>query len=50
MNECQFRFDRLKGHLDTINSNFVYLSEDCSGVVSKISYDVIDGPESESHL
>ncbi|CAF1342308.1 unnamed protein product, partial [Didymodactylos carnosus] len=40
MNECQFRFDRLKEHLDTINSKFVFLSEDCSSVVSKISYDV----------
>ncbi|CAF1082926.1 unnamed protein product [Didymodactylos carnosus] len=34
MNECQFQFDRLKGHLDTINSNFVFLSEDCSSVVN----------------
>ncbi|CAF0898057.1 unnamed protein product, partial [Didymodactylos carnosus] len=38
--ECDFRFDALNRYLQSINCKFAYSSEDCTGVVSKINYDV----------
>ncbi|CAF1452169.1 unnamed protein product [Didymodactylos carnosus] len=37
--ECEFRFDSLTLHLNSINSGYVYISEDCSGIISKVCYD-----------
>ena len=37
--EGEFRFQELKYYSNKINSNLVYVFEDCTGVVSKVSYD-----------
>ncbi|CAF3724616.1 unnamed protein product [Rotaria sordida] len=42
LNECEFRFDLLKDYLDSIKSQYVFSSEDASGVVSSVSYDAIN--------
>ncbi|CAF2945704.1 unnamed protein product [Rotaria sp. Silwood2] len=39
LSECEFRFDSLKDHLELIDSNHVFLSEDSTGVISSVSYD-----------
>ncbi|CAM4768394.1 unnamed protein product [Rotaria magnacalcarata] len=39
LRECEFRFDLLKNYLNTIDSNHVFVSEDCTSVISSISYD-----------
>ncbi|CAM4842016.1 unnamed protein product [Rotaria magnacalcarata] len=36
--EGQFRFDELKHHSDLLNTKFGFVSEDCTGVVQKITY------------
>jgi hypothetical protein len=36
----EFRFDELTNYSNKINCSFVYVSEDCTGIVSKIHYDV----------
>ncbi|CAF4628465.1 unnamed protein product [Rotaria sp. Silwood2] len=42
LNECEFRFDLLKDYLDSIKSQYVFSSEDATGVVSSVSYDAIN--------
>ena len=37
--EGEFRFDELSTHSTKINCSYVYASEDCTGVISKIQYD-----------
>ena len=37
--EGEFRFAQLKDYLNKINCSFVYASEDCTGIVSKVQYD-----------
>lgn len=39
--EAQFRFDESKVYLDSISSQFVFLSEDCSAIIPRIEYDVV---------
>ncbi|CAF1476242.1 unnamed protein product [Rotaria sp. Silwood1] len=39
LRECEFRFDCLKDHLELIDSNHVFLSEDSTGVIISVSYD-----------
>ena len=39
--EARFRFDESKIYLDSIQSQFVFLSEDCSGIIPRIEYDSI---------
>ena len=38
--ECEFRFEELKDHLDKDHCKFVFASEDCTGAISRIQYDV----------
>ncbi|CAF1524742.1 unnamed protein product [Adineta ricciae] len=42
LRECEFRFDSLKNYLDSIDSNFVFSSEDSTGAIKSISYDSTD--------
>lgn len=37
--EGQFRFDSMQTYLTTANVRYVFASEDCTGVVQKVSYD-----------
>ena len=37
--EAEFRFDESKTYLDSINCQFVFLSEDCSAIIPRIDYD-----------
>ena len=37
--EGQFHFDLLKGYFDRIHVRYAFGSEDCKGVIRKISYD-----------
>ena len=39
LTEGEFRFDALQEYLTTIDVHFVFLSEDCTGVIKKVSYD-----------
>ncbi|CAF1198328.1 unnamed protein product [Adineta ricciae] len=39
INECKFRFDSLKEYLNKTDSNYVFLSEDSTSVISCVSYD-----------
>jgi hypothetical protein len=39
LTEGEFRFDALKKHLGSAGAHFTFLSEDCTGVVKRISYD-----------
>ena len=38
--ECEFRFDELKEHLDNDRCQFIFASEDCTGAISRVQYDV----------
>ncbi|CAF4814820.1 unnamed protein product [Rotaria socialis] len=38
--EGDFRFDELSSYLNKINCSYAYISEDCTGVIGKIQYDV----------
>lgn len=38
--EGEFRFTELKQHLDQGGSNYIFCSEDCTGAVSRIQYNV----------
>ena len=38
--ECEFRFEELKEHLDNDRCKFVCASEDCTDAISRIQYDV----------
>ncbi|CAF4316655.1 unnamed protein product, partial [Rotaria sp. Silwood2] len=40
MNEGEFQFDTLKQYLNSNNVQFGFVSEDCTGVIRKIQYDV----------
>jgi hypothetical protein len=40
INECEFRFDRLKQYLNSNDVQFGFVSEDCTGVIRKVIYDV----------
>ncbi|CAF4311753.1 unnamed protein product, partial [Rotaria magnacalcarata] len=42
LHECECRFDSLKSYLDSIDSNYVFVSEDCTSVISSISYDSVN--------
>ncbi|CAF4689296.1 unnamed protein product, partial [Didymodactylos carnosus] len=37
LNECYFRFEQLRQHMNTLKTNFIWGSEDCTGVVSHIN-------------
>ena len=37
--EGQFRFDSMKTHLRSLNTAYAFVSEDCTGVIQKVSYD-----------
>ncbi len=37
--EGEFRFDQLKNYSNKVNCSFVYVSEDCTGIISKVQYD-----------
>jgi len=37
--ESEFRFDLMKEHFRSIDVKYIYASEDCTGVIKKISYD-----------
>ncbi|CAF1380354.1 unnamed protein product [Adineta steineri] len=37
--EGEFRFNELINHTNKINCSYVYASEDCSGIITKICYD-----------
>ncbi|CAF1514297.1 unnamed protein product, partial [Didymodactylos carnosus] len=41
LNECYFRFDQLRQHMNTLKTNFMWGSEDCTGVVFHINYNSI---------
>ncbi|CAF0917279.1 unnamed protein product [Adineta steineri] len=37
--EAKFRYDEAKCYLDSIQSQFVFLSEDCSAIIPRVEYD-----------
>lgn len=37
--EARFRYDESKAYLDSVQSRFIYLSEDCSAIIPRIEYD-----------
>ncbi|CAM4788583.1 unnamed protein product [Rotaria magnacalcarata] len=39
LKECEFRFGQMKDYLDSIKSQYVFSSEDATGVISCVSYD-----------
>ncbi|CAF1212167.1 unnamed protein product [Adineta ricciae] len=42
LKECEFRFDMLKDYMQSIKSEYVFSSEDATGVVSSVSYDAVN--------
>jgi hypothetical protein len=37
--EGKFRFDSMKNHFKSINVKYAFASEDCTGIIQKVSYD-----------
>ncbi|CAF1136421.1 unnamed protein product [Adineta steineri] len=42
LRECEFRFDSLKNHLVAIDANYIFSSEDTTGIIQSIYYDSKD--------
>lgn len=40
--EADFRFDECSQYLDSIESKYVFLSEDCSAIIPKVEYDAVE--------
>jgi len=38
--EGEFRFDELKNYSNKINCSFIYASEDCTSIITKVQYDI----------
>ena len=39
LREGEFRFDSMKNHLEPMNVKYAFASEDCTGIIKKVSYD-----------
>jgi len=37
--EAKFRYDELKNYLDSIQCQYVFISEDCSAIIPRVEYD-----------
>lgn len=37
--EAEFRFDECQTRLNTLQCNFIFISEDCSAIIPRIEYD-----------